>query len=152
MHKLYLLRRDGVVVERPQFLFMRVAVAIHGIDLVRVLQTYELLSSRAYTHATPTLFNAGTNSQYLASCFLYQPPVVGPLAVLSRSVTELSALWTVDGGVGMSLGCVPAREFVSSHSASAPIADLPVARPCSRILRGRFPFWRLSTSTPAYTR
>ena len=110
MHKSYLLRFDGAVVERPQFLYMRVAVALHGRDLVRVLQTYELLSGHAYTHATPTLYNAGTATQYLASCFLYQPPVQATLAVVNQSVIDVSALWGVDGGVGLSLGGVPARE------------------------------------------
>ena len=115
LYKSYLIRRDGAVVERPQFLYMRVAVALHGKDLPRVLQTYELLSSRAYTHATPTLYNAGTTSQYLASCFLYQPPVGGPISVMGSCVTDVSALWTVDGGVGMSLGAVPARECVPEY-------------------------------------
>lgn len=110
MHKYYLLRQDGVVIERPQFLYMRVAVALHGKDLARVLQTYELLSTHAYTHATPTLYNAGTTSQYLASCFLYQPPNDSTLAVMNQCVVDLSAFWAVDGGVGTSLGTVPARE------------------------------------------
>ena len=110
MYKSYLLRHDGVVIERPQFLYMRVAVALHGKNLQLVLQTYELLSSGAYTHATPTLYNAGTTTQYLASCFLYQPPTGGPISVMGHCVTGMSALWTVDGGVGMSLGCVPARK------------------------------------------
>lgn len=91
---------------------MRVAVALHGTDLVRVLETYKLLSERAYTHATPTLYNAGTTTQYLASCFLYQPPAEGTVSVMGRCVTDISALWTVDGGVGLSLGSVPACECV----------------------------------------
>lgn len=113
LHKTYLLRRAGAVIERPQFLYMRVAVALHGEDIRRVLQTYELLSSHAYTPATPTLYNAGTVSQYLASCFLYQPSPDGPVAVMGRSVVDVSAMWGVDGGVGMSLGVVPAQECVS---------------------------------------
>ena len=111
LHKTYLLRFDGAVVERPQFLYMRVAVALHGTDLPRVLETYDLLSERAYTHATPTLYNAGTAAQYLASCFLYQPPAEGTVSVMGRCVTDMSALWAVDGGVGLSLGSVPAREY-----------------------------------------
>ena len=112
LHKYYLLRRDGAVIERPQFLYMRVAVALHGTDLARVLHTYDLLSNHAYTHATPTLYNAGTTSQYLASCFMYQPPAQGTIAVMGRCVTDISRLWSADGGVGMSLGAVPAREYV----------------------------------------
>lgn len=70
LEKSYLIRLDGVVVERPQHLLMRVAVGIHGTDLASVLETYNLLSERWYTHATPTLFNAGTPKPQMSSCFL----------------------------------------------------------------------------------
>jgi ribonucleoside-diphosphate reductase alpha subunit len=56
--------------ETPQYLFMRVAVGIHGDDIPRVVETYHLLSQKYFTHATPTLFNAGTNHPQLSSCFL----------------------------------------------------------------------------------
>lgn len=56
--------------ETPQYLFMRVAVGIHGDDLPRVRETYDLMSQKFFTHATPTLFNAGTNNPQMSSCFL----------------------------------------------------------------------------------
>ena len=56
--------------ETPQYLFMRVAVGIHGDDYPRVKETYDLMSQRFFTHATPTLFNAGTNNPQMSSCFL----------------------------------------------------------------------------------
>jgi ribonucleoside-diphosphate reductase alpha subunit len=56
--------------ETPQYLFMRVAVGIHGDDLPRVKETYNLMSQKYFTHATPTLFNAGTNRPQMSSCFL----------------------------------------------------------------------------------
>lgn len=56
--------------ETPQYLFMRVAVGIHGSDVVRVKETYDLMSRKFFTHATPTLFNAGTNNPQMSSCFL----------------------------------------------------------------------------------
>lgn len=115
LYSFYLLRFDDVVVERPQFLYMRVAVAIHGQDLNRVLSTYDLLSHQAYTPATPTLYNAGTRSQYLASCFMYQPPVGTAVSIAQHAVSDLGAFWTSDGGVGMNIGTVPAREFVIPH-------------------------------------
>jgi ribonucleoside-diphosphate reductase alpha subunit len=58
------------VSETPQYLFMRVALAIHGTDYTRVRETYDLMSERYFTHATPTLFNAGTNHPQMSSCFL----------------------------------------------------------------------------------
>ena len=70
LEKSYLLKLDGKVVERPQHMLMRVAIGIHMDDLDSVLETYNLLSEKWFTHATPTLFNAGTPKPQLSSCFL----------------------------------------------------------------------------------
>lgn len=70
LEKSYLLKLNGKIVERPQHMLMRVAVGIHGEDIEKVIETYELLSERWFTHATPTLFNAGTPKPQLSSCFL----------------------------------------------------------------------------------
>jgi len=70
LERSYLLKMDGKIVERPQHMLMRVAVGIHGNDLDSVIETYNLLSERWFTHATPTLFNAGTPKPQLSSCFL----------------------------------------------------------------------------------
>jgi ribonucleoside-diphosphate reductase alpha subunit len=68
--KSYLLKMDGKIAERPQLMIMRVAVGIHGFDIDRVIETYNHLSERYFTHATPTLFNAGTSNAQMSSCFL----------------------------------------------------------------------------------
>lgn len=70
LEKSYLLRIDGEVVERPQHMYMRVAVGIHKSDIESVISTYHLMSERWFTHATPTLFNAGTPKAQMSSCFL----------------------------------------------------------------------------------
>ena len=70
LEKSYLLRLDGKVVERPQHMLMRVAIGIHMDNMDKVLETYSLLSEKWFTHATPTLFNAGTPKPQLSSCFL----------------------------------------------------------------------------------
>ena len=70
LEKSYLLRLDSKVVERPQHMLMRVAIGIHMDDMDSVLETYNLLSEKWFTHATPTLFNAGTPKPQLSSCFL----------------------------------------------------------------------------------
>ena len=70
LEKAYLLKIDGKIVERPQHMFMRVAVGIHKTDIDSVIKTYHLLSERWFTHATPTLFNAGTPKAQMSSCFL----------------------------------------------------------------------------------
>ncbi|MBE7170105.1 MAG: ribonucleoside-diphosphate reductase subunit alpha [Williamsia sp.] len=70
LEKSYLLRIDGRVAERPQHMYMRVAVGIHKHDIENVIKTYNLMSERWFTHATPTLFNAGTPKPQMSSCFL----------------------------------------------------------------------------------
>jgi ribonucleoside-diphosphate reductase alpha chain len=70
LEKSYLLKVDGKVVERPQHMYMRVAVGIHHDDIENAIKTYHLMSERWFTHATPTLFNAGTPKPQMSSCFL----------------------------------------------------------------------------------
>ncbi len=66
----YLLKLNGQIVERPQHMLMRVSVGIHLDDLMAVKETYELMSKKFFTHATPTLFNSGTPKPQMSSCFL----------------------------------------------------------------------------------
>jgi ribonucleoside-diphosphate reductase alpha chain len=70
LEKSYLLKINGKIVERPQHLFMRVAIGVCGSDLDKVFELYDLMSQGYYTHATPTLFNAGTKRPQMSSCFL----------------------------------------------------------------------------------
>ena len=70
LEKSYLLKVDGKIVERPQHMLMRVAVGIHQEDIASAIETYHLLSEKWFTHATPTLFNAGTPKPQMSSCFL----------------------------------------------------------------------------------
>jgi ribonucleoside-diphosphate reductase alpha chain len=70
LERSYLLKMNGQVAERPQHMIMRVAVGIHKDDIPSVIETYNLMSERWFTHATPTLFNAGTPKPQMSSCFL----------------------------------------------------------------------------------
>jgi len=70
LEKSYLLKLDGVIVERPQHMYMRVSIGIHKNDIESAIKTYHLMSERWFTHATPTLFNAGTPKPQMSSCFL----------------------------------------------------------------------------------
>ena len=70
LERSYLMKIEGNIVERPQHMLMRVAVGIHGKDIEAAIETYNLLSEKWFTHATPTLFNAGTPKPQLSSCFL----------------------------------------------------------------------------------
>ena len=70
LEKSYLLKINGKIVERPQHMYMRVAIGIHKHDVESAIKTYHLMSERWFTHATPTLFNAGTPKPQMSSCFL----------------------------------------------------------------------------------
>lgn len=70
LERSYLLKLNGKIAERPQHMLMRVSVGIHLDDMEAVLETYELMSKRFFTHATPTLFNSGTPKPQMSSCFL----------------------------------------------------------------------------------
>jgi len=70
LEKSYLMKVNGRVVERPQHMWLRVAIGIHGTNVAKVTETYEYMSQKYFTHATPTLFNAGTPHAQLSSCYL----------------------------------------------------------------------------------
>lgn len=70
LERAYLMRLNKVVVERPQYMWLRVSIGIHGDNIEKVKETYNLMSNKYFTHATPTLFNAGTPHPQLSSCYL----------------------------------------------------------------------------------
>ena len=70
LERAYLMNINKIITERPQHMWMRVSVALHGTNLTAVKETYDLMSLKYFTHATPTLFNAGTPRQQLSSCYL----------------------------------------------------------------------------------
>lgn len=70
LERAYLMKLNKVVVERPQYMWLRVSIGIHGDDIEKVKETYNLMSNKYFTHATPTLFNAGTPHPQLSSCYL----------------------------------------------------------------------------------
>jgi ribonucleoside-diphosphate reductase alpha chain len=72
LERSYLLKINGQIVERPQHMLMRVAIGIHLEDIDEAIETYELMSKKIFTHATPTLFNSGTPKPQMSSCFLLQ--------------------------------------------------------------------------------
>lgn len=102
LERSYLMRMNNKVVERPQHLFMRVAVGIHGEDIQAAIETYNLMSERWFIHATPTLFNAGSPKPQLSSCFLLSMTdnsIQGIFETLQRcALISQSA-----GGIGLSI-------------------------------------------------
>ena len=94
--------------ETPQYMFMRVALGIHGGDLLRVRETYDLLSQKYFTHATPTLFNAGTNNPQMSSCFLVAMKD-DSIEGIYETLKECAHISKWSGGIGIHCSNVRAR-------------------------------------------
>jgi ribonucleoside-diphosphate reductase alpha chain len=102
LERSYLLRIDGKVVERPQHMLMRVAIGIHMNDIEAAIETYNLMSEKWFTHATPTLFNAGTPKPQLSSCFLLtmrEDSVDG----IYDTLKQCAKISQSAGGIGLSI-------------------------------------------------
>ena len=105
----YLLkRRDGRTWERPQHMWMRVAIQLHGSDLARVKETYDALSQGYFIHATPTLFNSGTNHAQLSSCFLVHMQE-DSIKGIYDTLGECAQISKWAGGIGLSIHNIRAR-------------------------------------------
>ncbi|CAD5230480.1 unnamed protein product [Bursaphelenchus xylophilus] len=108
LERAYLLKVDGKIVERPQFMFMRVALGIHMYDIDAAIETYNLMSERWFTHATPTLFNAGTPIPQLSSCFLLtmaDDSIDGIYTTLKRC----AMISKCAGGIGLNIHNIRAK-------------------------------------------
>lgn len=100
LRKSYLMRLDKRIVERPQHMWMRVSLGIHGADLERAFETYHLMSTKRFTHATPTLFNAGTPKPQMSSCFLlhmHNDSIEG----IYKTLTDCARISQMAGGIGL---------------------------------------------------
>merc|ERR1719158_2595308 len=94
-------------IETPQYMWMRVAIGIHGDDIDAVCETYELMSTRKFTHATPTLFNAGTRAPQMSSCFLLslkEDSIDGIFDTLG----QCARISKTAGGIGVAVSCIRA--------------------------------------------
>lgn len=102
LERSYLLKLNGVVAERPQHMLMRVAVGIHHSDIEKALKTYDLMSQGYFTHATPTLFNSGTPTPQMSSCFLLtmqDDSLVG----IYDTLKQCALISKSAGGIGLSI-------------------------------------------------
>jgi len=102
LERSYLLKINGQIVERPQHMLMRVSVGIHLNDIPAAIETYELMSKKFFTHATPTLFNAGTPKPQMSSCFLLsmKDDSIDGIYDTLRSTAKISQS---AGGIGLSI-------------------------------------------------
>lgn len=108
LERSYLMKIEGKIVERPQHMLMRVAVGIHGENMEEVVKTYNLLSEKWFTHATPTLFNAGTPKPQLSSCFLLTMKD-DSIDGIYDTLKQCAKISQSAGGIGLSIHHVRAK-------------------------------------------
>jgi len=109
LEKSYLQRLDGTLMETPQYMFMRVAIGIHGDDIDSVIGTYDKMSQGLFIHATPTLFNAGTPRPQMSSCFLIANKG-DSIDGIYGTLTECAQISKWAGGIGMHIHDVRANK------------------------------------------
>eukprot|EP00924_Labyrinthula_sp_SR-Ha-C_P014075 augustus_masked-scaffold_56-processed-gene-1.98-mRNA-1 protein AED:0.01 eAED:0.01 QI:0/-1/0/1/-1/1/1/0/805 len=109
LERAYLLKINKKIVERPQHMLMRVAIGIHKEDIQSAIQTYNAMSKKLYTHATPTLFNAGTPRPQMSSCFLVcmkEDSIDG----IYDTLKTCACISKYAGGIGLSIHNIRARD------------------------------------------
>ena len=102
LERSYLLKLNGTIVERPQHMLMRVSIGIHLNDIDEAIATYELMSKKFFTHATPTLFNAGTPKPQMSSCFLLQMQD-DSIDGIYDTLKQTAKISQSAGGIGLSI-------------------------------------------------
>ncbi len=108
LERSYLLKLNGKVAERPQYMYMRTALQIWGENIPKVIETYNLLSEGYYTHATPTLFNSGTTRPQLSSCFLLDVES-DSIEDIFNTLKESAQISKNAGGIGIAFNKVRAK-------------------------------------------
>jgi ribonucleoside-diphosphate reductase alpha chain len=127
LEKSYLLKIDGKIAERPQHLFMRVSVGIHKEDVDSVIKTYNLMSERWFTHATPTLFNAGTPKPQMSSCFLLTMKD-DSIDGIYDTLKQTAKISQSAGGIGLSIHNVRATGSYISGTNGTSNGIIPMLR------------------------
>ncbi|XP_054743211.1 ribonucleoside-diphosphate reductase large subunit [Anastrepha obliqua] len=108
LERSYLLKLNGKIVERPQHMLMRVSIGIHGEDIDAAIETYNFLSERYFTHASPTLFASATRQPQLSSCFLLT--MVGDsIDGIFNSAHQCALISKSAGGIGLNVHCIRAK-------------------------------------------
>ena len=105
----YIKKVDDVITERIQYMLMRVSCGIHYPDLDEIIKSYQMMSEKYFTHATPTLFNAGTTRPQLFSCFLTKPE--DSIPGIYKWIADLAKISKDAGGIGGTVSCIRGKYF-----------------------------------------
>ncbi len=133
LEKAYLMRIHGKVVERIQHLWMRVSIGIHKEDIKSALQSYELMSKKYFTHATPTLFHAGTPKNQFSSCFLMgmEDSTTG----IYKAVADMAKISAGAGGIGVSISKIRSKESYIRGSNGKSNGIIPLCRVMNEVAK-----------------
>ncbi|TMW54044.1 hypothetical protein DOY81_000830 [Sarcophaga bullata] len=134
LERSYLLKMNGKIIERPQHMLMRVAIGIHGEDIDAAIETYNLLSERYFTHASPTLFSAATNCPQLSSCFLLT--IAGDsIEGIFKSVNQCAMISKSAGGIGINVHCIRAKGTAIDSTNDISSGLVPMLRVFNNVAR-----------------
>ena len=110
LERAYLLRKDNVIIERPQHMWMRVALGIHGDDFKDALETYDYMSKKYFTQASPTLFNSGTPHSQMSSCFLLD--VEDSIKGIYENLSDCAQISKYAGGIGINVHDIRCKDSI----------------------------------------
>ncbi|SPN67881.1 CPXV083 protein [Cowpox virus] len=127
LEKSYLLKINNKIVERPQHMLMRVAVGIHQWDIESAIETYNLLSEKWFTHASPTLFNAGTSRHQMSSCFLLNM-MDDSIEGIYDTLKRCALISKMAGGIGLSISNIRASGSYISGTNGISNGIIPMLR------------------------
>ena len=123
----YLMKINGKIIERPQHMWLRVAIGIHGDDLKRIKETYDLMSQKYFTHATPTLFNAGTLRPQLSSCYLIAMEE-DSLGGIFNTLSDCAHISKWAGGIGLHIHNIRAKGSLIAGTNGSSTGIVPMLR------------------------
>lgn len=129
----YLMKTNHKIVERPQHMIMRVSLGIHGQDIKDAIETYELMSQKYFTHATPTLFNAGTPRPQCSSCFLQCTD--DSLKGIFSTISEIADISKLSGGIGLSLSNIRGKGSLIRGTNGDSSGIIPLIRVINNVAR-----------------
>jgi len=133
LEKSYLMRVNNVVVERIQHLFMRVSIGIHGEDLKSGILSYQMMSQKYFTHATPTLFHSGTPRPQLASCFLMG--MEDSVGGIYKTVSDCAKISAGAGGIGLCLSKIRSKNSYIRGVNGTSNGIIPLCRVLNEVAR-----------------
>lgn len=127
LERAYLFRTNGVILERPQHMFLRVSIGIHGDDLKAIKETYDLMSQKYFIHATPTLFNSGTDRPQNSSCYLLmmEDDSIDGIYNTLKSCAKISKY---AGGIGLNIHNIRASKSIIRGTSGISNGIIPMLR------------------------